>query len=86
MFAIARFTSLPDLFWDSSNPYYLIDEYHEDHSMKKMDDPQDFFDKVDYPREPGITWTPLRVAPEFPSPFWPKFYGPRRRRGLEDEK
>ena len=34
---------------------------------------QDFFDKVDDLREPGITWTPLMVAPGYPSPFWPNF-------------
>ena len=73
MFAIARATCFPDLFSEPSNPYFLIAEYHEDHSMENMDDPQDFFDKVDDPREPGVTRTPLRVAPGFPSPFWPNF-------------
>ena len=73
MFAIARATCFPDLFSDSSNPYYLIGEYHEDDSMENMDDPEDFFDKVDDPREPGVTSTPLRVALGFPGPFWPNF-------------
>ena len=40
-----------------------IGEDHEDHSMESMDDPQDFFAKVDDPRELGVTGTPLRVAP-----------------------
>ena len=72
MFTIARPTCCPDLSSDSSSPYYLIAEYHEDQLMENMDDPQDFFDKVDDPGDRGVTHTPLRIPPRLRSLFWPK--------------
>ena len=70
-----------DPFSDCSTRYYLIGAYRDDHSMDNMNDLQDFFCKVDDPREPGISRTPLRVTPGFPGPFWPNVPANARREG-----